>query len=151
MIILSLSFMLAYITGMVYCYGTPESLSSTWFNIAHKWIFSFIIVVAFGLIMAPMIEMLDNDYKMYGFLTSASGMMIGVAANLSEEISRKVHMTSAVILAICSQVVVGCMYSPLLFFWSICFIPLLLDRGHIKFWVEMIGGALLYVTLIRFA
>ena len=105
------------------------------------------MLVCFALMLIPCVESMPDMWKFVAFLTVESGFFIGVAPNLNEDLENKVHMTGAAVLAVGSQVMVYLLCPWLLLDWVCIVLVLVYDRKNIKFWVEMIGGAILYTAL----
>ena len=147
MVLTSLIFFAIYIACVVKKYGVPASLSRSYFNLQHKHWFTVTMLVCFALMLIPCVESMPDMWKFVAFLTVESGFFIGVAPNLNEDLENKVHMTGAAVLAVGSQVMVYLLCPWLLLDWVCIVLVLVYDRKNIKFWVEMIGGAILYTAL----
>lgn len=147
-VLLSLVLFLIYIACVVKKYGVPPSLSRSYFSLQHKYWFTVTMFVCFALMLVPCVESMPDMWKFVAFITAASGFFIGAAPNLNEELENKVHMTGAIVLAIASQLMVWFLCPWFLICW-ICIVEILIRDGkNVKFWVEMVGGAILYAALL---
>lgn len=138
--------LVSYTIAVCLRWGVPKSMSSTFFDIRRKWIFSAVIVVSFGLLAYPFERILFDDELWLGFLTIAGGWLIAFAPNLDDAMEERVHMTGAVVLAIASQLIVACINPHILGLWIAWLVSLPLKER--VFWAEMIGGACLYASLL---
>lgn len=149
-ILVTISFVIlvSYVIATVWRWGLPWSISRTYFDIKRKYIFTLVMFASLGLILIPLVEALPESGKVFGILTVFGGFLIGAAPNLNDEHQERVHMTGAAILAVCSQICVGILDFGLLPLWLWCSPFLILGRKHLVFWIEMLGGVLLYACLI---
>lgn len=137
--------LVSYVVGCVYKWGVPHSLSQTFFCIKHKWIFSAIMVIGFGLLFVPQMNKLPESWQWSCFLSTGGGVLIGFAPNLRDELEERVHMVGAALLALGSQVSVAVLYPWVLLLW-ILWIPFAFGSNRV-FWAEVVGGACLMIAI----
>lgn len=141
--------LISYVVAVCKRWGVPASISQSWFDIKRKWIFSAVMVVSFGLLLVPLMELLGDMWQWLGFLTVAGGLLIAFAPNLDDDMEEKVHMTGAVMMGLASQGVVLVLFPLALGLWLLWGYYWYIS-GYKKgvFIAEVIGGACLYLSVM---
>lgn len=100
---------LVYNIAALSLFGVPKSLSMTYYLFKEKWswsrcLFPIMMLSMAGLLMPAWIEMSTNtNFQFLAFLAAAGIIFTGAApAFKSSELEQSVHMTSAVVAAICA-------------------------------------------------
>lgn len=145
--IIAFSVLVSYVVMECLMFGIPKSLSQSWFSIVHKWIFSAVMISAAVLLFLTFMEILPMEWQWLGFICSLGALCIGAAPNLLDDMQHSIHMTGAFLLALASQGIVALLCPSALFVWVVAMPVILLLRKNVAFWVEMIGGALLFYAL----
>lgn len=145
-VIISLFILTSYTISVCVRCGVPDSLSQTFFNIKHKWIFSACVAVSACLLYQPFMSILPIAWQWLGFLTVIGAMFVAFAPNLIDELQSEAHMGGAIVLGLSSQFIVALLSPCLLLLWCI-WIPFALKHSKV-FWAEMVGGAALYIALV---
>lgn len=145
-IIISFIILISYILLVCMKWGVPNSISQTFFSIENKWIFSVVIIMSFLLLLAPLMNVLSEDYQWMGFLMVSGGVLIGLAPNLLDEVEEMVHMVGATVMGVASQIIVILLEPWLMLIW-IMWLVLMWNEKRV-FWAEVIGGITLYLSLL---
>lgn len=145
-VFISLIILTSYVITVTARWGLPVSVSQTFFSIRHKWIFSAVMAISFGLILVPLMDALPISCQCFGFLIVGGGLLIAFAPNLDDKMEETVHMTGAVMMGIASQLVVTMLHPWMLLLW-IAWLPFVRGKNRV-FWAEMIGGGALYAAII---
>lgn len=143
-----------YVGICLWKWGVPRSISATWYTIGKKWGFSIAVILACGMLFPVLLDVLPLWAQFLAFLFSTSGIFVGFAPNLDDDLEESVHTSFAILLSLCAVLIVG-----ILDMWI--FIPFLAAvviviairgwerfKGEYKFWLEIIGGGAVYLVLL---
>lgn len=112
---ISLIFFICYVVGVIYKYGIPESLSETaYLNKRYGFLmFGLFCVFTSFFFMIFWLEITTaQTFQCLVFLACAGLIGVGVAGEYKEGLTRKIHITSALICAVSS------------FVWSVIYTPI---------------------------
>lgn len=145
--VIAITILASYVIMTCLIYGIPKSLSQSWFSIAHRWIFSVVMIVVSGLLFLTFMDLLPVKWQWIGFLCSAGGMMIGFSPNLDDEMEHSAHMIGAALLGMASQALVFMLCPLALSLWAFALPAIFLFSECKVFWIEMCAGALLCCSI----
>lgn len=146
LVCLSALLLSVYITSFVLCHGLPESVSDSYYQIKHKWMFSVIVAVCGALILGPWLN-LEENVQCFAFLSVASLMFIAASPAFKEGLTRSVHIWASVVMfagAILWEALCGGVWLPLV----LGIILALSMRRNAVFWLEIGLFSEVYSTLI---
>lgn len=163
MTLLSIILITSYIVYNINQFGMPKSLSSTYYNLKHGWIFSLIISLSAILIYPRMMEMTNSNYEFLVFLTLAGIIFVSVTPNFREcKLTDNVHTVSAILTLIVSQIWVALNDVLNLSWWLPVGVYIgtkidefdfdlgrLMEETSIKFVAEVVMLLTIYLTLIN--
>ena len=138
-----------YIAVIIALYGTPHSLSATYYSLNYKFTFSLILILAvafsFNEFMTP------EKWQFLPFLFLSGILFVGFAPDFrSDNLTDRVHTGAAIISLIASQIWVGIVNPFALILWSVILIYFLIkykeqksikkvfENTNIKFWSEIV-------------
>lgn len=148
LICVSLSALLltVYIAVFVSCHGLPESVSDSYYQIEHKWMFSAIVAICGALLLIPWLN-LNEDVQCLAFLSVASLMFIAASPAFKDGLTRSVHIGASVVMfagAILWEAFCGGLWLSLV----VGIILAIVMRKSSVFWLEIGLFAEVYSTLI---
>lgn len=151
LVIASIVIFLTYTTYAIKKFGVPDSLSETFYLLENRgWIFQAVLFSCAALLLVPLMEATNNDFKLLEFLTVGGVFFVSVAPFFKLELEGRVHGVSAIVSGISGitwSILQGFGYIPL--FSGLLFIGLyFLTKTGLTFWAEMIIFASVYTTLI---
>lgn len=136
--LISFVVLFSYIIYVDVTIGITKSLSASYYEVKHGWLFQLALGITGLLMMIVLLEMTAERYKFLAFFSTSALMFVAVAPNFKDKLADKVHAVSAYISAAASIALVclmGFWYVPLLFL-----LPTLLTirfYGNKIFWLEM--------------
>ncbi len=168
LIYLSLVFIVAYLLATYFKAGKdiPESISSTYFILDKKEIFSLTIIISSVMLSYPFYLVTPSYYLIFPILGIIGMIMVGVFPNTENNKQLKLHMIGGVGGCICFNIWTSLIWSTwyVLGFWilfliigyilhkidqdKIKFKLFLHLKEHLIFWAEVITLLGVYGTLI---
>lgn len=117
MILVALSFAIIalYVGAMMFRIGIPYSISDTFYSLEHKFWFGISICSTSLLLMPSILDRTPENLQFLAFIMCASLCFVGVSPNFKHGLDRPIHITSTALCAVCSQLWVGLVFSPLMF------------------------------------
>jgi len=90
---LSLSLLLLYVISVVGKYKVPHSLSATYYDIKHKWLFGGVLAASSALILP---KLLSFSHQALVFISTAATMFVAFAPDFKDDkLTDEVHTGAA--------------------------------------------------------
>lgn len=166
LVYLSLIFIVSYLLATYFKAGKdiPESISSTYFVLDKKQVFSLTIIISSVMLLLPFHMITPSYHLIFPYLGVIGMIMVGIFPNTEDNKQLKLHMIGGVGGCVCFNIWTSLVWESwyVLIFW-ILFISLgyilnkketikcrLLQhlKEHIIFWAEVITLFGVYSTLI---
>lgn len=149
-ILIAISFLLlsSYIVGCIVAFGDiPESVSDTFYKLQHK--HHFLVAMWGGAIalLPPMLETSTESSQFLAFLAMTGMIMVGAAPNFKDKWERKIHVTGASMLLICSLLWCAISQPFTLFSLIIPLVSLFRDNKNQLFWLEIATMLSIYISV----
>lgn len=142
---LSFIIIFTYIIYMIYKYGVPKSISTTYYSLNHKWVFSVVLLASSLLLLPKLVE-----FGFLGFLCVVGVIFVAYAPNfMDNELVDRVHTGSAILSLITSQLLVAMKHPLILAIWIPYVIYLIFSRNNYKFYAEIIMLFTIYLLLYK--
>lgn len=99
-------------------HGVPNSISATFYALAHKYWFRFTMWVTPMLLMPAILEVSRPNTEFPAFLALVGMIMVGCAPDyVRDPFQRKLHVSGAIMCILFSQLWVAFNWWPALFVW----------------------------------
>lgn len=126
LVISSLMLISAYIVSVCVKLGDiPNSVSSTFYHLKHRFIFALVMIGTGILLMPAILEITPENIQAIAFISCAGIIIVGVSPDFRSDTDGKIHQTGAFICITGSQLWVALMYPFTLVIW-LAYIPYIL-------------------------
>ncbi|WP_300794312.1 glycosyl transferase [uncultured Bacteroides sp.] len=131
LVISSLMLISAYIVSVCVKLGDiPNSVSSTFYHLKHRFIFALVMIGTVILLMPAILEITPENIQAIAFISCAGIIVVGVSPDFRSDTDGKIHQTGAFICITGSQLWVALMYPFTLIIW-LAYIPYILTMYFI--------------------
>lgn len=156
LICVSITVFLLYIGCIVFIFGIPWSISSTYYLLEEKkkglgWLFTIFCYAAGGFLLPDWMNVTQESYQYICFLSVAGLLFVGAAAQFKESLTSAVHYTAAVMCCLLSQIwcfIAGFWWLSLLSFLFFLSIACLSRKKNWMFWVEIAAIMATYNSIV---
>lgn len=164
--IISMAIVILYLIAAYFIAGKdiPTSISSTYYVIKNKILFSIVIAVSSLLLLIPFTEVTPDKYMLFPVLGTIGMLMVGIFPDTTEKLNNRLHMIGGVGGCVCYNIwtsLIGTWYLSVSWASLIVFSLWLsktnkIDKrdkvlfhikDHIIFWIEIITLFGIYGTL----
>lgn len=145
MVILSFLIFVSYTVFVLVRYGLIADYSTTFYLNKRKWLFSVVLATIAILILHPLMELRESDFKLFEFLTVTGVLFVAASPAFRQQFERTVHIAGALVSGISALLVcvlAGWWYIPASLL-SIAFITRRL------FWIEFVMFLTIYILLFQ--
>lgn len=144
--IISLLIFSCYLAYSFKTFGITPDISSTFYLNRRKWLFPVMLSIVALLLLAPLMDLTTNQFKLFEFITVAGVLFTATAPAYREELVRDIHVFGALTAGMSAVAVVI-----LSGFWwfAIGLVPLyLFVKKNRTYWVEVYLFAMIYARLL---
>lgn len=129
----------AYITFVLLKFGTPNSLSASYYHLEKRgWLFQVALAVSAFTLLPLTLELSKENIQFMSFLMCGGSIFVAFAPKFKESLEGGVHKYAALVSGVMSLLWVGLMgYAPLIFISLFVGFSLYAKYGKPVFWAEM--------------
>ena len=142
--------------------GIPNSISATFYKLAHPYWFMATMWLTAGLLMPTILEISKLNTEFLAFLACAGMFLVGSAPNFQEEFEGKIHTAGAIMCIAGSQlwVMFNCGWCLMVWVAYLIYTVVMMTR-HVSdsiisdflytkpmFWIEIAALAATYLTVL---
>lgn len=119
LVVISMLVIASYTASVcIKAHGVPNSISATFYALAHKYWFRFTMWVTPMLLMPAILEVSRPNTEFLAFLALVGMIMVGCAPDyVRDPFQRKLHVSGAIMCILFSQLWVAFNWWPALFVW----------------------------------
>lgn len=145
-----------YIVSIIFMFGIPWSISSTYYLLESKkkglgCLFTAFCYVTGSFLLPGWMDTTLESYQFTCFLSVSGLFFVGAAAQFKDGLTNTVHYTAAVICCVFSQIwcfIAGCWWISLLSFCVFILVAGLSRKKNWMFWIEIAAITATYISII---